>query len=164
MSPQSSPDAYDRSSVPTPVNSYVNPPLRGLIRSAWLAVVPLEKGTEVGRDGAGVPANQGRTWQKVCGLDELLARGREQILDKLQRGRRIAGVVQYRRAEADRFPVKGLSCVGGEMYLSVVRCQYRIAQVDLIGEQQVRQPETPSPAPVEEHRGDFTTLELREGG
>src|SRR5258708_38824415 len=136
MSPQSSPDAHDSHNI--------NPPLRGLIRSAWLAVLPLEKGTEVGRDGAGVPADQGRTWQKVRGLDELLARGREQILDKLQRGRRIAGVVQYRRAEADRLPGKGLSRVSGDMDPSVVRCQCRIAQVDLIGDRQVTEPETPT--------------------
>src|SRR5258708_12986687 len=109
MSPQSSPDAYDRSSVPTPVNSYVNPPLRGLIRSAWLAVVPLEKGTEVGRDGAGVPADQGRTRQKVRGLDELLARAREQVLDKLQRDRQIAGPFQYRRSQAAHLPHNLLS-------------------------------------------------------
>src|SRR5260370_11492140 len=150
MSPQSSPDAYDRSSVPTPVNSYVNPPLRGLIRSAWLAVVPLEKGTEVGRDGAGVPADQGRTRQRVRGLDELLARGREQVLDKLQRGRRIAGVVQYRRAEADRLPGKGLSRVSGEIDPSAVRCQCRIAQPELIGVRPGTRAESPEQFRVDE--------------
>ena len=41
----------------------------------WVAVVPLEEGTEVLRDQAGVSADQGRTGQKVRVPHELLAAG-----------------------------------------------------------------------------------------
>src|ERR1700758_3487995 len=115
----------------------------------WVAVVPLEEGTEVLRDQAGVSADQGRTGQKVRVPHELLAGGREEVLDKLQGGLRLAGVVQHRRAETDRLTGKGLSRVGGEMDPRVVRRQCRIAQVDLIGEQQVGQTQALYRAQVE---------------
>ena len=51
----------------------------------------------------------------------------------------MAGVVQRCRAEADRFPVKGLSRVGSEMDLGVGRRQRWIAQVDLIRASRGRQ-------------------------
>src|SRR5260221_6055265 len=80
----------------------------------------------------------------------------------MQRGLRIAGIVQHCCAEADRFSVKGLSRAGGEMDSRVVHRQCWTAQVDLIGETQERQREIASRTQVEEHSADLAALELRE--
>ncbi|HEX6482134.1 MAG TPA: hypothetical protein VF043_25090 [Ktedonobacteraceae bacterium] len=134
-----------------------------MARSARVAVVSLEQGAEEVRDQAGVSTDQGRTWQKVCGLHELLASGREQVLDEPHRGVRMTGVVQHRRAETDGFPAKSLPRVGGEVGLSICCRQRGIAQVDLIGEWQIGQPQTPGRAQVKDHGVDLAVLELREG-
>src|ERR1700694_2157210 len=80
----------------------------------------------------------------------------------MQCGLGVAGIVQHGGAEADRFPVKGLSYVGSEMGLSVVRRHCWIAQVDLIRQAQVGQFTVGSRAQIEEHSVDLAVLKLSE--
>ena len=114
------------------------------------------------RYGRGVFTDQGRGWEKVRSLDVLLTSGREQILDELQRSLGVAGVIQHGGAEADRFPTKGLSRVGGEMDLSVVCLHCWIAQIDLIRQAQVGQSAVGGRTQIEEHGVDLTVLKLSE--
>ena len=106
------------------------------------------------------PPTKGSAWQKVSGLGKLLAGWREEVLDDIQCGIRVFGVLKHGGAEADRFPVEGLSPVGGEMNLSVGGCHSRIAQVDLIWQTQVGQSTRDSPAQVEEHGVGLASFQL----
>jgi hypothetical protein len=96
----------------------------------------------------------------VCSLYELLAGWREQKFDQLQCCVRMVGILQHGRTKADRLPIEGLSCVGGEMDPLVGGCHRWIAQVDSIWERQVRQGTLTSGTQIEKQSVDLTPFQL----